>query len=287
MKAKLLISIGLIAACLSCQNKKEKQVEQLVKEWNNKEILFPENPVFTRFGTDTTSFAIPKTDYKVVIFADSIGCVSCKLQLTKWKEFMTEVDSLSQGKVPFIFIFQSKDIRELRYILKRDGFSLPVCIDTEDSFNTLNRLPQNMMFQTFLIGRDNRVKVIGNPIHNLSVKALYLKELAGIADRQLPVTQIKTDSTAYSFGTVKRNGSKRKTVLLKNIGHTVFQIKGITTSCDCTHAAYDWDEIQPGDSATILVEYRAEEPGDFWRTITIYGNLPEKSVTLDFTGTVE
>ena len=32
---------------------------------------------------------------------------------------------------------------------------------------------------------------------------------------------------------------------------------------------------------------KAEEPGDFWRTITIYGNVPGKSVTLDFWGTVK
>ena len=44
------------------------------------------------------------------------------------------------------------------------------------------------------------------------------------------------------------------------------------------------DEIPPGRKAAMKVEYKAEEPGDFWRTITIYGNIPEKSFTLDFWG---
>ena len=35
----------------------------------------------------------------------------------------------------------------------------------------------------------------------------------------------------------------------------------------------EWDEIQPGESAVLTVKYKAEEPGDFWRTITIYGNI--------------
>ena len=49
---------------------------------------------------------------------------------------------------------------------------------------------------------------------------------------------------------------------------------------------YGWDELQPGEGAVLTVKYKAEEPGSFWRTITVYGNIPEKSFTLDFWGTV-
>ena len=270
----------------SCSDDKKHDIEILVKKWNNKEIRFPENPVFTRYVTDTVPYKIPKTDYKVVVFVDSVGCISCKLQLPKWKEFMHEVDSLSDGNVPFVFFFQTKDVRELRYILRRDSFSHPVCIDTEDSFYKLNRFPKEMMFQTFLIDSENRVKVIGNPIHNLSVKDLYLKEIAGIEAVSLPVTTLEADSAEYHYGVVGENMTASRKVILKNTGNEVFRIKGTTTSCDCMTAEYDWDEIPPGGKAAMTVKYKVEEPGDFWRTITIYGNIPEKSFTLDFWGTV-
>ena len=278
--------ICLLFFAMSCQKNDRAKVESLVKEWNNKEIRFPENPVFTRYVTDTIPYRIPKTDYKVVVFVDSVGCISCKLQLPRWKEFMHEVDSLSDGNVPFVFFFQTKDVRELRYILRRDNFSHPVCIDTEDSFYRLNRFPGEMMFQTFLVNSENRVKVIGNPIHNLSVKDLYLKEIAGIEAVSLPVTTILADSAEYHYGVVGENMTANKKIILKNTGNEVFRIKGTTTSCDCMTAEYDWDEIPPGGKAAMTVEYKAEEPGDFWRTITIYGNIPEKSFTLDFWGTV-
>jgi len=278
--------ICLLFFAMSCQKNDRAKVESLVKEWNNKEIRFPENPVFTRYVTDTVSYKIPKTDYKVVVFVDSVGCISCKLQLPKWKEFMHEVDSLSDGNVPFIFFFQTKDVRELRYTLRRDSFLHPVCIDTEDSFYKLNRFPGEMMFQTFLVDSENRVKVIGNPIHNLSVKDLYLKEIAGIEAVSLPVTTIQADSVEYHYGVVGENMTASRKIILKNTGNEVFRIKGTTTSCDCMTAEYDWDEIPPGGKAAMTVEYKAEEPGDFWRTITIYGNIPEKSFTLDFWGTV-
>ena len=278
--------ICLLFFAMSCQKNDCAKVESLVKEWNNKEIRFPDNPVFTRFVTDTVPYRIPKTDYKVVVFVDSVGCISCKLQLPKWKEFMHEVDSLSDGNVPFVFFFQTKNVRELRYILRRDNFSHPVCIDTEDSFYKLNRFPGEMMFQTFLVDSENRVKVIGNPIHNLSVKDLYLKEIAGIEAVSLLVTTIQADSAEYHYGVVGENMTASRKIILKNTGKEVFHIKGTTTSCDCMTVEYDWDEIPPGGKAAMTVEYKAEEPGDFWRTITIYGNIPEKSFTLDFWGTV-
>ena len=283
---KVILILFSFLFFFSCSNVKKKQVEILVNEWNNKEICFPAHPVFTRQLTDTVLYRIPKSDYKVVVFVDSVGCVSCKLQLPRWKEFMHEVDSLSDGAVPFVFFFQSKDLRELRYILKCDGFSHPVCIDTDDEFNRLNHFPGEMMFQTFLVDSENRVKVIGNPIHNLSVKDLYLKELTGMKSNPLPVTIVHPDSTEYHYGTVGENQTESKKVILHNTGKEVFRIKGVTTSCDCMTVEYGWDEIQPGESAVLTVKYKAEEPGDFWRTITIYGNIPDQSITLDFWGTV-
>ncbi len=283
---KVILILFSFLFFFSCSNVKKKQVEILVNEWNNKEICFPAHPVFTRQLTDTVLYRIPKSDYKVVVFVDSVGCVSCKLQLSRWKEFMHEVDSLSDGAVPFVFFFQSKDLRELRYILKCDGFSHPVCIDTDDEFNRLNHFPGEMMFQTFLVDSENRVKVIGNPIHNLSVKELYLKELTGMKSNPLPVTTVHSDSVEYHYGTVGENQTESRKVVLHNTGKEVFRIKGVTTSCDCMTVEYGWDEIQPGESAVLTVKYKAEEPGDFWRTITIYGNIPDQSITLDFWGTV-
>lgn len=44
----------------SCTDDKKHDIEVLVKEWNNKEIRFPDNPVFTRFVTDTVPIGFQK-----------------------------------------------------------------------------------------------------------------------------------------------------------------------------------------------------------------------------------
>ena len=272
----------------SCQNPVQDHITQLVEEWQGKEVRFPENPVFTRQLKDTVDYRIPEAEYKVLVYVDSIGCTSCKLQLPKWKELIAYVDSVSGGQVPFLFFFQSKDNKELRYILKRDNFRLPVCVDSQNEFGKLNRFPSELMFQTFLLDKDNRVKVIGNPIHNLSVKELYLKEIAGIKETEaLALTQLVPDQEEYDMGIVAENETKKQKVLLKNTGNVPFVIKGITTSCDCTTAEYDWKEIAPDEQKEMVVSYKGEEPGDFWRTVTVYGNIPGQSLALSFVGRVE
>lgn len=80
---KVILILFSFLFFFSCSNVKKKQVEILVNEWNNKEICFPAHPVFTRQLTDTVLYRIPKSDYKVVVFVDSVGCVSCKLQAIK------------------------------------------------------------------------------------------------------------------------------------------------------------------------------------------------------------
>ena len=277
----------LLFLLLSCHDNNKEHMRFLVEKWQGKEIVFPEKPLFTQFVTDSINYQIPKSDYKVIMYIDSMGCVSCKLQLPKWKEFIAQVDSLSNGTVPFLFFFQPKDTKELRRTLKRDNFSMPVCIDTEDRFNTLNHFPSEMMFQTFLLDKDNKVVVIGNPIHNLAVRDLYLKEIAGIENVKLPETILVTNQEEYDMGIVKENETKTQEVLIRNNGTEIFKLKGITTSCECTTTKQDWTEIAPGETATLTVYYKAEEPGDFYRTVTIYGNVPGKSITLSFMGRVE
>lgn len=50
---------------------------------------------------------------------------------------------------------------------------------------------------------------------------------------------------------------------------------------------YKWKELQPGESGTITVSYEAEQPGDFYRTVDIYGNIPNNSLMVSFIGTVK
>ena len=157
---------------VSCEESREEAIFRLVNEWNGKEVKFPSRSVFTIQGKDTVDFEFASADYKVVVYIDSVGCTSCKLQLPRWKELMAEVDSLTGGSIPFLFYFHPKDVKELRYLTRRDGFTYPVCFDGEDELNRLNRFPADMLFQTFLLDKDNKVVAMGSPVLNPNIKDL-------------------------------------------------------------------------------------------------------------------
>ena len=287
MKKLLYISL-LLSLLTACKENNKEKFALLVQEWQGKEIVFPQDMAFTRFVTESVDYRIPDAEYKVLVYVDSVGCTSCKLQLPKWQELIAHVDSATNGNIPFIFVFQSKDDRELRYILKRDNFDRPVCIDRNNRFDELNQFPQDITFQTFLLDKDNKVKVIGNPVHNLAVRDLYLKQITGIQYQEaLPKTTLETEQAEYDLGTVKEGTTKKQAVTVRNTGTSVFKLKGFTTSCDCTEATCDWKELQPGESGTVTVSYEAEQPGDFYRTVEIYGNIPNNSLMVSFIGTVK
>ena len=181
MVQALRLVLGLCVCLLvsSCEESEKERLSRLVIEWEGKEILFPTHSTFTIQGKDTVDFQFHDVEYKVVTYVDSIGCTSCKLQLHRWKEFLSEVDSLTTGNVSFLFYFHPKDMKELRYLTRRDAFTHPVCFDEKDEFNQLNHFPSEMMFQTFLLDKGNRVVALGNPVLKPNVKELYLNLIRG------------------------------------------------------------------------------------------------------------
>lgn len=168
--------MGVLMLCTSCNSNEKQEIIRLVKEWRGKEIVLPDSSVFTIQGKDTIDFNMDSM-YKILVYVDSAGCTSCRLQLHKWKEFITEVDSITHHSVKFLFYLTPKNVKEARYITRRDDFTYPMCIDPENKINARNHFPIKDMFHTFLLDADNRVQVIGNPIHNSAVRELYLKTI--------------------------------------------------------------------------------------------------------------
>ena len=270
----------------SCQESKEEAMLRLVNEWNGKEIKFPSRSTFTVLGKDTVDFTFDEADYKVLTYIDSVGCASCKLQLHRWKEWMHEVDSLTNGKVPFLFYFHPKDMKELRYLTRRDGFSYPVCFDGKDELNRLNRFPSDMTFQTFLLDRNNKVVAIGNPIHNPKIKDLYLDLIIG---RESPKTvgnstKVSVNQTTIDFGRFPQSVKQERSFVLTNTGNQLLIIQDVTTSCGCTKVEYSKEPVRPGASLELKVIYEAEKAEFFNKVITVYCNADNSPLRLTVKG---
>lgn len=283
---KYLNLIILLLFLYSCQDKNKEEIKYLVSEWQGKEIRFPQDMVFTRFLSDTVDLDFMESPHKVLIYVDSTGCTSCKLQLHRWKELIQYTDSISQGTVPFLFFFQSNDKKEIRYLLKRDGFDKAVCLDQSDRLNHLNHFPADNRFQTFLLDKNNKVVVIGNPIHNPNVKELYLKEITGEQTIAQIQTSVSVKEGSIQLGTIPLGESKEAVFTLTNTGNQPLVIIDAATTCGCARPTFDKHPAQPGESLQVKVRMAPEKKGFFDETITVKCNT-NQLIKLNMRGTTQ
>ena len=285
----ILVLLPIFFSCKSEQKEKEKQIMELVNEWQEKEIKFPDNLIFTRYLTDTTDFQIPQSEYTVLVYVDSTGCTSCKLQLHKWKELIEYADSETQGKVPFLFFFHPKDTKEIRYLLKRNGFDRPVYIDLDDRLNKLNKFPADMTFQTFLLDKNNKIVALGNPVHNTAVKDLYLKQITGKdnPNKNMPKTIAEATPLKIDFGTFDKSEIKEATIEVKNTGDSPLVIVNVSTTCGCTAATYDKRPAKPGEILRVGIKMTPKDTGFFDEVVTIkYNSINNQPVKVEIKGNV-
>lgn len=273
MKQVLLIILSIIVLT-SCKGSRKDEIARLVKEWDGKELRFPESPVFTIQGKDTVDFSFRNAEYKVVSYVDSIGCISCKLQLANWAAFIQEVDSLTDGTVPFVLCLHTADVKEMKRIVRKDNFKYPVFLDEKGTFYTLNHFPKDMTFQTFLLDKDNKVVAMGNPILNPYVKELYLEKLTGVkADKPQAIqTEVSFDKKEIDFGAFPMNEKKEGKFVLTNTGQNLLVLYDVVTSCGCTKVEYSKQPLRVGETTELTVRYEADETGHFNKAITIYSN---------------
>ena len=266
-----------LCVCLffsSCEESEKERLSRLVQEWEGKEIFFPTHSTFTIQGKDTVDFDFKDAEFKIVSYIDSVGCTGCKLQLHRWKELISEVDSMTGGNVPFLFYFHPKNVNELRFLVRREAFTYPVSFDEKDDFNRLNHFPSEMMFQTFLLNNENRVIALGNPVLNPKVKELYLEQIKGnckTASNE-KYTTVSIDSTVMDFGSFPKSEKQERSFLLTNTGNNLLVIQDIITSCGCTKVEYSKEPVRPSESLEVKVIYEAEKSEHFNKTVTVYCN---------------
>lgn len=266
----------LVCALLACKESETERITNLVKSWQGRTMYFPVDAELLSFGGDSTyKYSIKRTDYAIVSYVDSIGCMSCKLQLPEWEKLIATVDSVSGGTVPCLFFFHPSNKKELVSLLKRVHFTYPVCIDETDSLNRLNHFPSDMMFQTFLVDRDRKVVGIGNPVHNPKVKQLYLDIISGkpVGQKtQEVLTEVTVSTEQFDFDSFDWEDAQTSTFSLQNTGRYPLVVQDITTSCGCTSVDYSKEPVLSGQSLEIKVTYKADHPEHFNKTITVYCN---------------
>lgn len=77
--------------------------------------------------------------------------------------------------------------------------------------NLLNHFPIDDSFRSFLLDRDNKVVIIGNPIHNPNIKKLYEKIICSKSldyNEKRAQTQVQFDQSVVNLGNFKKKISR-------------------------------------------------------------------------------
>ena len=272
---------------MSCRINEQEKLEHLLNQWNGKEIIFPENPIFTVYGQDTIGLNIPNDGYKIVHYLDSTGCTTCKLDLERWQSFIVYMDSVTQHSVPCLFFIHAKQKREVKIALKESHFDYPVCLDLENELYKLNKFPSHPLLQTFLLDGNNKVVAMGDPVKNPHVKELFVNLIKGKTNRtemKHTKTTVQLNQTVVNMGTFYWEEKQDTVVELINIGDNLLAIHDVLTSCGCTVADYDKIPIRKGEKLDVKISYKAEHPERFNKTIAIYCNVEQSPLIVRIKG---
>jgi hypothetical protein len=282
----LLITVFFVYSCK--ENKKRKEVAKIVTEWTGKEILFPQDVPCYAAGKDTLSEICNEwfnKDFKILMYVDSTGCSSCRLNLFGWQQLMEEADSLFQEQVGFLLYFQPKSEREMTSIFARDRFEYPVFMDLKGEINRLNRFPQAMEYQCFLLDKDNKVLMLGNPVLNMNIWELYKQQITGEQKTETEiVTTVSADKMAHNYETIPLGSSNPAVFTITNTGNYPLVISRVSASCGCTDVEWEKRPVAPGQTTTISVNMTPDETGFFSKTIDVYCNVDNSPIRLTLNG---
>ena len=116
-------------------------------------------------------------EFKMIVFSDSTDCTGCYIkQLNLWNDFLY-LGKKTKGKFVFMFIMEVEPTQyNMVYNALREAeLRHSVYLDTLCVFRNNNpQLPESRLFHTFVVNRDNKAVLVGNPIKNEKIEKMFL-----------------------------------------------------------------------------------------------------------------
>ncbi len=100
-------------------------------------------------------------------------------------------------------------------------------------------------------------------------------------------TSVEVKNKLWNFGEITEGEIITHVYYLKNTGDHNLLIRNIESGCGCTTVEYDKVPIPPGKEGKIEIAFNSEgRYGKQYKEISIFANIPEKRIILNFTGNV-
>ena len=178
LNSHALIYLFLCAILSSCSSS-IKRIGEDVEQLYSSVIHIPTQKML-RFDCHSS---VPKVmrskGYKMVVYTDSTECSSCAIgHLYVWEPILDSLMTFPEyNETVFIFAPSKTDCSKVEKELRYSDFKYPVYLDTCNVFAELNNIPINRLMHTFLIDKEGRVVLVGNPLSNSKIQELLFKVL--------------------------------------------------------------------------------------------------------------
>ncbi len=108
------------------------------------------------------------------------------------------------------------------------------------------------------------------------------------ADPEKQPPKLVVDEVEHNFGTMNMDAEETHDFIFANKGQGVLELSAGDTSCRCTVSRIEREEVPPGQSTKVTLEWRSQgQLGPYRHTATIYSNDPARQrVTLAISGRV-
>lgn len=269
---KILLNLIVLSVILSSCHNIRKDDRNAVLNLTGNEIMLPDS-LGVMIQDVPVEYDFSFADYKVVTYIDSKGCTTCSMKLTPWNDLINEFKTIEGIDVNFLMILNKDADEDLITALKLNFFRHPVMFDPQGRFKEKNSLPSSPAYHTMLLDSDNKVVAVGNPVLSPKIKDLYRQILTeNGTERSSELCQ----KPVVALGVVNAGDSVVRQFNLVNNGKDIWNVQGITTSCDCVSATISSEMINPGDTAVLTMSFIADSiPGYFSKYADIYFNEKE------------
>lgn len=175
MKYLYALCIAL-SFCFCTDRRLAKEVTQII----NRQIVLTNDLVVVGENQDTVLNNFMKAPIKLLVWYDSLSCATCEVgKMIEWNAIIKYAASFgSWFNILFLFTPQKQDVFRVKIALRTHELDYPLFIDQNASFVKLNpQLPKNRQLHTFLLDKNNKVVMAGNPLYNPALWRLYISAI--------------------------------------------------------------------------------------------------------------
>ena len=172
----IIMMLTFVFLC-SCNNN-DRLIKE-IQELSGCEITFPDGYVSLSSNDSLSVDSLLTKDIKVVSYIDNLPCTSCGVRmLHAWIDEVKEIDS----EVAYVIVVQTQEKDVLFENIDSMRLPCPLMYYDTSVFGEVNKLDVLARNKTFLLNKENKIVLVGEPFGNEKLTQLYKKTIVSLKE---------------------------------------------------------------------------------------------------------